>query len=177
MRAAVACLPARQLCSPLEHARVPDDALEAARAGVVLVKLSSPVGIAAARQALDLAPGGVPNYGDRALERGPGPVLHFCRCWVCCGTDTLRYSRAFLRCAFEDQDMMSVTLPTAHNPNDHLQWFACMCGAIAANLEGLRLDVGGVEVHRGFRAGGRDCSGPFSDREAVRGKSDLMVKR
>ena len=45
-----------------------------------------------------------------------------------------------------------------------------MCSAVAANRDGLRLDIGGVEVHRGFRAGGRDCGGPCCDREAVRGE-------
>ena len=45
-----------------------------------------------------------------------------------------------------------------------------MRGAIAANREGLRLDLGVEEVHRGFRAGGRDCGGPSCDKEAVGGE-------
>lgn len=45
-----------------------------------------------------------------------------------------------------------------------------MWGAVVANREGLRLDVGGVEVHRDFRAGSGDCGGPCCDKEVVGGE-------
>ena len=65
---------------------------------------------------------------------------------------------------------MSITLVAGHNLNDHLQWFACMCGAVVVNREELGLDLGGIEVHGGFRAGSGDCGGPCCDREAVGGE-------
>lgn len=100
----------------------PSDVLRAIAHGIDIVDARYPFDMAesgyATRLSFNVGPATHLNLRDRRWETCPLPIVDHCSCFACRG-----FSRAYIRHLLEVHEMMGVTLLTAHNIWDYLQWF------------------------------------------------------